>query len=100
VVLGFGSKAPFFQRKIHPLVKNNVRRVFSKHDDPAPQKTASRGSWVPDSTGKCNTAAFGKKLSGGFETQTLHRCGVNLAYHFIYAFLCCQPPAKSPLFHH
>jgi hypothetical protein len=27
----------------------------------------------PDSTGKCNTAVFSKNLSGGFETQTLHR---------------------------
>jgi hypothetical protein len=23
---------------------------------------------MPDSTGKCNTAAFGKNLSGGFKT--------------------------------
>jgi hypothetical protein len=26
----------------------------------------------PDSTGKCSTAAFGKNLSGGFKTGTLH----------------------------
>jgi hypothetical protein len=46
----------------------------------------------PDSTGKCNTAAFGKNLSGGFITQALHRRCINLAYNFIYLFLCRQAP--------
>jgi hypothetical protein len=46
----------------------------------------------PDSIGKCNTATFGKNLSGRSKTQTLHRRRINLVYNCIYSFLCCQAP--------
>jgi hypothetical protein len=45
----------------------------------------------PDSTDKRNTATFGKNISGGFKTQTLHRRRTNLAYNFIYLF-----PGRTP----